>query len=108
MGLLVLLFLCTPPAAAGLLVVATMQPGQANWVSRAASLLVAATVAVGVLVLVGFAIAADIGALNRLTGGGPTEGFNGEDTFLIIVAVILTAMATTAVLALWAAWRKRR
>jgi hypothetical protein len=107
-GLLVLVLLCTPPAAVGVLVLATIGSAGRPGVRRLAHGLLVAAVLLCVLVLSGFAIAADIGALNRLTGGGPRQAVAGEDTFMIVVAVVLTAMATVAALALGAAWRKRR
>ena len=107
-GLFLLVLLCTPPAALGLLVLAAMGPATAGGLYRLVRLLAVAAVLFCVLVLSGFALAADIGALNRLAGSGPREASRGEDTFMVVVAVVLTATATTAVLACRAAWRKRR
>jgi hypothetical protein len=106
-GLFVLVLLCTPPAAVGLFVLATMRSADPTGLQRLARRLLIAAVLFCVLVLSGFAIAADIGALNRLAGGGPSHSLPGEDVFMIVVAIVLTAMATTAVLALRAAWRRR-
>jgi hypothetical protein len=107
-GLFLLVLLCTPPAAAGLYLLTAMGSAEPGRLASTVRRLLVAAVVFCVLVLSGFAIAADIGALNRLTGGGPSYASDDEDIFMIVVAVVLTAIAITAVFALRAAWRSRR
>jgi hypothetical protein len=101
-GLFLLVLLCTPPAAVGLLMLAPL--GGQPW-SRAIRGLVGAVVMFCTLVLVGVAIAASVAAVDQLID--PESGHEAG-IFWLIVAALLTAMASTAAVALRAAWRKRR
>jgi hypothetical protein len=101
-GLFLLVLLCTPPAAVGLLMLAPL--GGQRW-PRAIRGLVGAVVVFCTLVLVGVAIAASVAAVNQLLD--PESGHEPA-LFWLVVAAVLTAMASTAVLALRAASRKRR
>ncbi len=62
-------------------------------------------VALCTLVLVGVAIAASVAAVDQLID---LESGHEPALFWLIVATVLIAMATTAALALSAAWRRRR
>jgi hypothetical protein len=101
-GLFLLVLLCTPPAAVGLLMLAPL--GAQRW-PRAIRGLVGAVVVFCTLMLVAVAIAASVAALDQLIDA---ESGHEPALFWLVVAVALTAMATTAVLALRAAWRGRR
>jgi hypothetical protein len=101
-GLFLLVLLCTPPAAVGVLMLAPLS-GK-HW-PRAIPAMVGAVVVFCTLVLVGVAIAASVAAVDQLID---PEAGREPALFWLVVATVLTAMATTAVIALRAAWRKRR
>jgi hypothetical protein len=117
-GLFILLLLCTPPAAAGVLVLAATGGGMmGRLVTRAA----VGAVALCTVVLAGAALAAGIEGISELAGEpevhriGQTEPSQYErdqareaGLFWLVIATVLAAMALTAALALWAAWKKRR
>jgi hypothetical protein len=127
-GWFILWLLCTPPAAAGVLALAaTAKPGRPRaaglpgLLGRLAKRTVIAMVLVCTLMLVVAAIAALNSGVEHLTTEpqihhiGQTEPsqFDRESQrdagiWWLIVGTVLAAMATTAVLALWAAARKRR
>jgi hypothetical protein len=108
-GLFVLVLLSTPPGALGLLALAaangrpTRLPGA---LQRLAIRVAVAAVLLCALVLVGVAIAAGVGAVNRVADG-PERYTGREGVFMLVVAVVLGAMAAGTVLALSAAWRRR-
>ena len=69
------------------------------------------------VVLAVAAVAAGLEALDRMTSepnifyvgpDGTREQAHDSGLPWLVIAGVLTAMATTAVLALWAAWRTRR
>jgi hypothetical protein len=125
-GLFVLLLLCTPPAAAGVLVLAATSErnptrGLRSVLVRLTSRAAVATVVLCVVVLAGAAIAAGVAGVTELASEpevhrlGQTEPSEFErdqareaGLFFLIVASVLAAMAISAALALWAAWKKHR
>jgi hypothetical protein len=69
------------------------------------------------LMLAGAAVAAGLEGLDQLTSepqiyfvgpDGTREQAHDSGGFWLVIAGVLAAMATTALLTLWAAWRKRR
>jgi hypothetical protein len=120
-GLFLLVLLCTPPAAVGVLMLATADGQRSHRLVKLVTGLIVGGVALCTLVLVICAIAALAEGITELTTEpgihriGQTEPSaydraQARDAGIawLIVAAVLTAMATTAVLALAAAWRKRR
>jgi len=127
-GWFIVWLLCTPPAAAGVLITAaTAKPGRpraAGWpglLGRLAQRTVIAMVLLCTLMLAVAAIAALNSGVEHLTTEpgihriGATEPSEHDRAsqreagiWWLIIGTVLAAMATTAVLALWAAWRKRR
>jgi hypothetical protein len=94
--------LCTPPAAVGVLMLATANGQRSHRLVRLVTGLIVGGVVLCTLVLVICAIAALAEGITDLTTG------REAGIWWLIIATVLTAMATTAVLALRAAWRKRR
>jgi hypothetical protein len=120
-GLFLLVLLCTPPAAVGVLLLARADGHRSHRLARLVSRLIAAGVVLCTLVLVGAAIAALAEGVTQLTTEpgihriGATEPSAHDRAeqreagiWWLIIATVLIAMATTAVRALWAASRKRR
>jgi hypothetical protein len=101
-GLFLLVLLCTPPAAVGVLMLATANGQRSHRLVRLVTGLIVGGVVLCTLVLVICAIAALAEGITDLTTG------REAGIWWLIIATVLTAMATTAVLALRAAWRKRR
>jgi hypothetical protein len=101
-GLFLLVLLCTPPAAVGVLMLATADGQRSHRLVRLVTGLIMGGVVLCTLVLVICAIAALAEGITDLTTG------REAGIWWLIIATVLTAMATTAVLALRAAWRKRR
>jgi hypothetical protein len=120
-GLFLLVLLCTPPAAVGVLMLATADGQRSHRLVRLVTGLIMGGVVLCTLVLVICAIAAFAEGITELTTEpgihriGQTEPSAYDRAkqreagiWWLIIATVLTAMATTAVLALRAAWRKRR
>jgi hypothetical protein len=120
-GLFLLVLLCTPPAAVGVLMLATADGQRSHRLVRLVTGLIMGGVVLCTLVLVICAIAALAEGITELTTEpgihriGQTEPSAYDRAkqreagiWWLIIATVLTAMATTAVLALRAAWRKRR
>jgi hypothetical protein len=120
-GLFLLVLLCTPPASVGVLLLATADGQRRHRLTRLVMRVIAGGVVLCTLVLVICAIAALVEGITELTTEpgvhriGATEPSDYDRAqqreagiWLLIVAAVLTAMATTAVLALRAGWRKRR
>jgi hypothetical protein len=120
-GLFLLVLLCTPPAAVGVLMLATADGQRSHRLVKLVTGLIVGGVVLCTLVLVICAIAALAEGITELTTEpgihriGQTEPSAYDRAqqreagiFWLIVATVLAAMATTAVLALRAAWRKRR
>jgi hypothetical protein len=120
-GLFLLVLLCTPPAAVGLLLVTMSAGRQMQGLTRLLGRLIAALVVVCTLVLAGAAIASLAEGVSELTSEpqvhqiGQTEPSDHEyaqareaGIWWLAIGTILAAMAATSVLALRAAWRKRR
>jgi Na+-driven multidrug efflux pump len=120
-GLFLLVLLCTPPAAVGVLMLATADGQRSHRLVRLVTGLIMGGVVLCTLVLVICAIAALAEGITELTTEpgihriGQTEPSAYDRAkqreagiWWLIIATLLTAMATTAVLALRAAWRKRR
>jgi hypothetical protein len=104
-GLFLLVLLCTPPAAVGVLMLARAGGRRSHRLARLVTRLIVGGVVLCTLVLIGVSIAASVAAVDQLIH--PESG-HAPALFWLIVATVLIAMATTAVLALSAAWRKRR
>jgi MFS family permease len=100
-GLFVLVLLCTPFAAAGILVLAPTAGRWSGRMARVATKLVVAAVASCTLILTGAALAAGVEGAHQLTTDPPTG------IWWLVIATVLAAMAAAAVLALRAAWRRR-
>jgi len=120
-GLFLLMLLSTPPAAVGVLFLAIANGRQAPRLVRVARRVGVAAVVLCTLVLCGSAIAALSEGVSELTGEpqvhtiGQTEPSDYEyaqareaGLAWLVIGTVLAAMATTSVLALRAAWRKRR
>ena len=120
-GLFLLVLLCTPPAAVGVLMLATADGRRSHRLTRLAARVIVGGVVLCTLVLVVCAIAALAEGIDELTtepgihrigATEPSEYDRAQQReagiFWLIVATVLTAMATTAVLALRAAWRNHR
>jgi hypothetical protein len=117
-GLFILVLLCTPPAALGLLAIARTTSGSAA--GCLAGRAVVAVILLCTLTLAGSAIAAGIEGLQELSrepvshriGVPEPTAYDRQQAreagiFWLIIATVLAAMAATAVLALRAAWRLR-
>jgi hypothetical protein len=120
-GLFLLVLLCTPPAAVGVLMLATADGQRSYRLTRLVTRVIVGGVVLCTLVLAICAIAALAEGITQLTTEpgihriGQTEPSaydraqaRDAGIFWLIVAAVLTAMAATAVLALSAAWRRRR
>jgi hypothetical protein len=120
-GLFLLVLLCTPPAAVGVLLLARADGYRSHRLARLVARLIVAGVVLCTLVLIVAAIAALAEGVTQLTtepgihrigATEPSEYDRAQQReagiWWLIVATVLIAMATTAVLALSAAWRKRR
>jgi hypothetical protein len=120
-GLFLLVLLCTPPAAVGVLMLATADGQRSHRLTRLVTRVIAGGVVLCTLVLVICAIAALAEGITQLTtepgihhiGQSEPSAYDRAQAreagiFWLIVAAVLAAMATTAALALSAAWRKRR
>jgi hypothetical protein len=120
-GLFLLVLLCTPPASVGLLMLATADGQRSHRLTRLVTRAIVGGVVLCTIVLAICAIAALAEGITELTtepgvhrigATEPSEYDRAQQReagiWLLIIATVLTAMATTAVLALRAAWRKRR
>jgi hypothetical protein len=124
-GTFVLMVATAAPAATGLLllVVSTAGPRRRRFgrLGVLTTRLGTACVALSVLVLAGTLAAVTVSWLTAVTTDPPPDiiGPNGEhlvyyggpwrsESFYLGAVVLLTPMTIVAVLALWAAWRKRR
>ena len=118
----VVLLLCTPFAAVGvLLLMTTARPQGSGRAMRAVNRLGVAAVAICVVLLTGAAIAAGAAGIDNLTGGGSqvhaigspeADEYSNEQSqragkAWLGVAAVLGTLAILALLALWAAWGLR-
>jgi hypothetical protein len=121
-GLFILLLLCTPLAAAGVLALAAAgrrSPALDRRVLvRLGRRAVLTPVLLCALLLTGTAVAALAGGVDKLTSGpqihyagdpdAGREQADEEGVFLLVVGGVLGLMAAGTAAALWAAWRMRR
>jgi hypothetical protein len=120
-GLFLLVLLCTPPAAVGVLLVALTGVRQKHRLTTLVSSLIAAGVVLCTVVLAGAAIASLAEGVSELTTEpqvhriGQTEPSDWDyaqareaGIWWLVIGTVLAAMAATSVLALRTAWRKRR
>jgi hypothetical protein len=118
-GLFLSVLLSTPPAALGVLMIASTSSGRAA--GRLVGRAVIAVVVLCTLALAGAAIATGITGLDQLIsepqvhriGQTKPSAYERREAredgiALLVVAAVLATMATASVLALRAAWRRRR